>query len=238
MHITDLLSRETTLDKYQALALIGGFSNGDHLGAGTVQASRFKHRLKDDLERFIGAGKPIIGICNGFQTLVKMGVLPWECEENPQRWTQVATIMSNDSGRFEDRWVYLLVDPDSPCIWTRDIKKLFLPVRHGEGKFFTDDPHLIPRLIENRLIVVRYADSEYRGPTLDYPLNPNGSLEAIAGICDQTGLIFGLMPHPEAYLSPYNHPSWTKWTAIGEPLPTEGDGVQIFRKAVTYMQDS
>jgi phosphoribosylformylglycinamidine synthase len=240
VHITALLSGKDRLEDYQGLAFIGGFSNGDHLGAGTVQSCRFKHRLKEDLDRFIQRRRPIIGICNGFQTLVKMGILPGAVQKEAHRtdWVQTATIMPNDSGKFEDRWVHLLIDTQSPCIWTRGVEQLFLPVRHGEGKFFTTDTRLISQLGAQNRVVARYTDPDYSGPVMDYPFNPNGSLEAVAAVCDPSGIIFGLMPHPEAFLSPYNHPSWTRTAALGRPLPEHGEGAVLFRNAVSYMEEA
>jgi phosphoribosylformylglycinamidine synthase I len=234
VHITDILNREKRLADYAALAFIGGFSNGDHLGAGTVQASRFRHALREDLQRFIGENKPVIGICNGFQTIVKMGVLPGASEDEDS-WTRSATITANDSGKFEDRWVHLEVNPASPCIWTRGLKRLFLPVRHGEGKFYMGEDRLLDRVERNDQVVARYATPE-GSPTQEYPFNPNGSQRAIAAVCDATGLIFGLMPHPEGYLSACNHPSWTRETALGRPMPQEGEGLAIFRNAVEYIR--
>ena len=238
VHIGDILSRVRRLADYRALAFIGGFSNGDHLGAGTVQATRFRHSLREDLRRFIAKGGPIIGICNGFQTLVKMGILPGVppgSRAGADGWTRNATIMVNDSGRFEDRWVHLTVNPDSPCIWTRGLKRLFLPVRHGEGKFTMAEQGQLDSLESNNQVAARYATA--RGePTQDYPENPNGSLRAIAAVCDPTGLIFGLMPHPEGFISPYNHPSWTRDSALGRPLPAEGEGLVVFRNAVDYLR--
>jgi phosphoribosylformylglycinamidine synthase I len=263
VHITDILSGERSLADFQILALIGGFSNGDHLGAGTVQAVRFRHRLRAPLERFVAAGRPVIGICNGFQTLVKMGILPGRIESRraglgrwrvsragagrlaadrtgggqagAASWERTATIMANDSGRFEDRWVRLVVDPDSPCLWTRGLRRLHLPVRHGEGKFVMRDLALLRELKRRRQIVLRYQDGRGR-PTRSYPDNPNGSVEAVAGLCDPTGRIFGLMPHPEAYHSPFNHPAWTREAALGRPLPAEGQGVALFRNAVEFVR--
>ena len=234
VHIGDILNRARRLGEYDALAFIGGFSNGDHLGAGTVQASRFRHRLKGDLQECIDRRRPIIGICNGFQTLVKMGILPGSPAE-AEGWRRIATIMANDSGKFEDRWVHLTVDPGSPCIWTRGLKRLFLPVRHGEGKFFMADREQTALLESNNLVVARYATPEGE-PTQEYPENPNGSQGAIAAVCDPSGLIFGLMPHPEGFISPYQHPSWTRDTALGRPLPREGEGLAVFRNAVTYLE--
>jgi phosphoribosylformylglycinamidine synthase len=263
VHITDMLSGERSLAEFQILAFIGGFSNGDHLGAGTVQAVRFRHRLREPLERFVAAGRPVIGICNGFQTLVKMGILPGRGGSGrsepgrpgsdrgePDRgqpgqeaggtagtagWERTATIMANDSGRFEDRWVHLIVEQSSPCLWTRGLRTLYLPVRHGEGKFVTRGVGALRALKRNRQIVLRYADERGRA-TDKYPANPNGSAQAVAGICDPSGLIFGLMPHPEAYHTPFNHPAWTREAALGRPLPAEGQGVALFRNAVDFVR--
>jgi phosphoribosylformylglycinamidine synthase len=231
VHVSEIIAGDKKITDYQILAFIGGFCDGDHLGAGTVQASRFRHKLADDLAKFIDNGRLIIAICNGFQTAVKMGILP--ADDGDYR-KKTATLTTNDSGIFEDRWVYLRVNTESPCIWTKSIERLYLPVRHGEGKFFTQDEFLLDRLFDKNLFVCQYADPDLK-PTMEYPANPNGSLEAIAGICDPSGRIFGLMPHPEAYWSPYNHPSWTRLKIEGK-MPEEGEGVQIFRNAVRYFE--
>jgi len=227
VHLGDLPG--CRLEDYHVLALIGGFSNGDHLGAGTVQASLFRHRLREPLQSFVQSGRLVIGICNGFQTLVKMGLLPGA------DWERTATIMANDSGRYEDRWVHLSVDPACPCVWTRGLRRLYLPVRHGEGKFVVRDTATALGLRRRAQIALRYADARGR-PTMEYPQNPNGSEGGVAGVCDPSGRIFGLMPHPEAFLSPYNHPSWTRQAALGLPLPEEGEGVALFRNAVAFLR--
>jgi phosphoribosylformylglycinamidine synthase len=242
VHISDVLSRTTTLNVFRALAFIGGFSNGDHLGAGTVQAGRFRHSLREDVSRFVAAGRPIIGICNGFQTLVKMGILPGAPNDDPisgparmEKWRRNATIMVNDSGKFEDRWVHLVVNRDSPCIWTRGLRRLFLPVRHGEGKFVMAGEAELDRLESDNRVAARYATA--RGvATQRYPENPNGSPRAVAAVCDSSGLIFGLMPHPESFVSPYNHPSWTREASLGRSQPPQGQGLAIFRNAVAFLQ--
>jgi phosphoribosylformylglycinamidine synthase I len=255
VHISDLLAGRDRLADYSILAFIGGFSNGDHLGAGTVQAGRFKLQLREELERFIARKNAIIGICNGFQTLVKLGILPGGGHEaGPRRmpdagygsrnggrnggWTQTATIMANDSGKFEDRWVHLLLNPASPCVWTRGLDRLFLPVRHGEGKFYTDRPGLIEAMERSGQIVARYTDESYRESVMDYPCNPSGSLGAIAAVCDAGGTICGMMPHPEAYLSAYNHPSWTRERAAKKTLSSPGAGAAIFARGVEYARQS
>ncbi|MBA7667740.1 Phosphoribosylformylglycinamidine synthase subunit PurQ [subsurface metagenome] len=235
IHITDFLDGNANINDYHILNFIGGFANGDHLGAGTVQAVRFRHKLREQLQEYIDSGKLVIGICNGFQTIIKMGILPGMDGDYTSR---TATLMTNDSGKFEDRWVYLKANKDSPCIWTKGIDNLFIPVRHGEGKFFTLEDELISRLFNDEQIVLQYSDKSFENPTMEYPLNPNGSLNAIAGICDSTGRIFGLMPHPEAYLYPYNHPSWARDVSLGKKLQKEGQGVQVFRNAVEYVKQS
>jgi phosphoribosylformylglycinamidine synthase len=229
VHVSDVSERG--LEEFRILVLIGGFSNGDHLGAGTVQASLFRHRLRRPLERFVEAGRLVLGVCNGFQTLVKMGLLP------DAAWERTVTIMGNDSGRFEDRWVHLAVDPSSPCVWTRGLRRLYLPVRHGEGKFVVRDTAVALSLRRRSQVALRYAD-EAGKPTMSYPANPNGSEDAAAGVCDPSGRIFGLMPHPEAYLCPHNHPSWTRAAGRGEQLPEEGEGVALFRNAVAFLRGS
>jgi len=226
--LKDLTEKPDMLEDYHVLALVGGFSFGDHIAAGKVLANIYKFKLGDEVKRFIEDGKLIFGECNGFQTLVKAGILPGLGGDYE---TQRATLTYNDSGLFEDRWVCLRVNPMSKCVFTQGLYEIYLPVRHGEGKFVGDEADL-QKLREGNQIVLQYAD-EKGLPTMRYPLNPNGSVEAIAGICDPTGRVFGKMPHASAYLNPYNHPHWTRLKAEGN-LPEEGEGVQIFRNAVEY----
>jgi phosphoribosylformylglycinamidine synthase I len=226
VHINELISGDHRLEEYQILSLPGGFSFADDIGAGKVFANRFKYNLEEPLQRFIRDDKLVIGICNGFQTMTKMGILPGL--DGDYR-TQLTTVTYNDSGRFEDRWVYLTVF-DSSCVFTRGIERLYFPVRHGEGKFIPKDDHVLHRLYENKQVVLKYCD--INGDVhAGYPWNPNGSVDAIAGICDETGKIFGLMPHPEGYLFRTNHPRWTR-----EHLPEEGLGLQVFKNAVSYFK--
>lgn len=238
VHFSDLLYGDRRLDDYHLLCLPGGFLDGDDLGAAKVAANRFRYaristtgeRLRDQLDRFIQSGKLIFGICNGFQLMVKLGLLP-ALDGNYNH--QTVTITFNDSGRFEDRWVYLGVNPRSPSIFTRGCDKLYFPVRHGEGKFFCRSETTLRRLREEDLVVLEYMDPSTGKPTQEYPWNPNGSLEAIAGVCDSTGRLFGLMPHPEAFLHRTNHPRWTR-----EDLPEEGLGVRLFRNAVEFIREN
>jgi phosphoribosylformylglycinamidine synthase I len=234
VHISEILSGEYKLKDYHLLNLPGGFLDGDDLGAGQAGAHRLRfavikdsqERLQDQIFGFINSGKLIIGVCNGFQLMVKMGLLPGFDGQFDRR---LVSLTHNDSSRFEDRWVSLKVDRRSPCIYTKGLSRLYFPVRHGEGKFVTDDRSVLDRINENHLAALRYADPETGEPTMSYPFNPNGSPDAIAGICDPSGRLFGLMPHPEAFLHRTNHPRWTR-----EELPEEGQGVALFRNAAAY----
>lgn len=236
VYIYDLLSGEVKLDDYHFLNLPGGFLDGDDLGSAKATAHRLKHArisgsgesLEEGILRFIREGKLILGVCNGFQLMVKSGLIPGL---GGNYGNQTVTLTFNDSGRFEDRWVYLKVNPASPSIFTKGLKGLYFPVRHGEGNFIPRDEEVLAELIRKNLVTLQYSDPEYHGPKMEYPLNPNGSISAIAGICDETGRLFGLMPHPEAYLYSVNHPRWTR-----EKVPEEGMGLAFFRNAVDYIR--
>lgn len=232
--LKDLIEAPQRLDDYQILAMIGGFSYGDHIAAGKVLANIYKNEIGEMIQRFISDGKLIFGECNGFQTLVKAGILPG-LNGNYQK--QCTTLTYNDSGIFEDRWVKLKINPKSNCVFTKNIEELYLPVRHGEGKFIVENKSVLEQLKENNQIVLQYTDMETGKPTMKYPQNPNGSIESIAGICDCTGRIFGKMPHATAYLSLYNHPHWTR-QKVEKTLPKEGAGVEIFRNAVEYVKNN
>ena len=241
IHINQLLMGEkigqiARLKNYQILAFIGGFSWGDDHGAGVLLATKLLYNIGEQILRFIEAGNLVIGICNGFQALVNLGLLPGL--DGDYRSRRVALI-GNDCGSFRDQWVNLKVEEDSVCVFTRDLKNLELPIRHGEGKFYAEKPVII-RLLEENQVVLRYAGSEGNPAGGSFPSNPNGSLEDIAGICDPTGRVFGLMPHPEAYNHWTNHPNWTRfkenYRRRGEPYPQEGHGIQIFRNAVGYFK--
>ncbi|GFE58534.1 phosphoribosylformylglycinamidine synthase subunit PurQ [Geobacter sp. AOG1] len=238
-HISDLLSGDLRLDDFHFLNLTGGFLDGDDLGSAKAQANRFKYARVDDLSehlidqllRFIQAGKPILGVCNGFQLMVKMGLLPAFDGNHLQ---QVATLTFNDCGRFQDRWVYLKNNLASPSIFTRNIDRgIYLPIRHGEGKFVAASAEVMARIEANNLAVFKYSGPDYGEPTMSFPENPNGSEHAIAAICDESGLLMGLMPHPEAFVHRTNHPRWTR-----EELPEEGDGLILFRNAAEYVRSN
>ena len=224
VHINDIIDGKVSLDDYQIIAFPGGFSFGDDIGAGKVLAVKFGFSLGEALRKFVSGGNLVIGICNGFQSLTKLGVLPSTGKTDSQE----ATLTFNDSGRFEDRWVYLKVNEKSPSIFTKNLDRMYLPVRHGEGKFVAANEKIQSSIIRNQQVPLQYCD-EQGNPTQEYPLNPNGSPMAIAGVCDPTGRIFGMMPHPEAYLFRTNHPRWTR-----ENLPEEGIGQKIFHNAVEF----
>jgi len=242
VHINELIPSVTsdarvTLDNYHILVLGGGFSWADDHGAGVIMAAKLRYNIGEQIEEFIREGKLIIGICNGFQALVNLGLLPGFDGDYHSR--KVA-LTYNDSGNFVDRWVTLRVQEESVCIFTKGISTLELPVRHGEGKFYAKK-EIIDRLIEKKQVVIRYADEQGRPAQGKWPFNPNGSLYDIAGVCDSTGRIFGIMPHPEAYNHYTNHPDWTRkreeLARMGKEIEREeGEGITIFRNAVEYIR--
>jgi phosphoribosylformylglycinamidine synthase I len=218
-HVGRVVESPGALDSFQVLTLPGGFSYGDDLGAGRILATRLGTVLGDALRRFRERDGLVLGICNGFQVLVKAGLLPGTPENGP------ATLTFNDSGHFEARWVRL-VPSSGLCPFLVDDEPIELPVAHGEGKFVVADSAALSALEAAGQVVLRYADPD-GNPTTSYPANPNGSPGAVAGVCDPTGRIFGLMPHPERHVDPLHHPRWTR-----RGLDREGDGLRIFRNAV------
>ncbi|MBV5339298.1 MAG: phosphoribosylformylglycinamidine synthase subunit PurQ [Deltaproteobacteria bacterium] len=236
-HIAEILSGEIRLDDFHFLNLTGGFLDGDDLGSAKAQANRLKNaavassdeKLVEQFSRFIADGKLILGVCNGFQLMVKMGMLPGF---DGAYLHQTVTLTHNDCGRFQDRWTYLQVDSASPSIFTRGIDKgIYLPVRHGEGKFLCDSAATLARIENEHLAVLRYSDANYAQPVMAFPANPNGSVNAIAALCDPTGRLMGLMPHPEAFVHYTQHPRWTR-----ETLPEEGDGLILYKNAAEYVR--
>lgn len=226
VHLNDIIAESAVLDSYHIFAVPGGFSFGDDVASGKILANRLRFRLGQPLKQFVDAGKLVIGICNGFQVLTKMGILPMLDGD----FRQEVTLTWNDSGRFENRWVNLAVPENTKCVWLRGISQLPLPVRHGEGKFIPRDEAVLNRLRDGGQIAVRYCRDDGSPASGNFPFNPNGAVDDIAGICDPTGRVFGLMPHPEAYVHRTNHPRWTR-----EDLPEEGLGLRVFRNAVEYV---
>ncbi|MBQ9406933.1 MAG: phosphoribosylformylglycinamidine synthase subunit PurQ [Desulfovibrio sp.] len=233
VHFSDLVSAKVRLDAYHFLIFPGGFLDGDDLGAAQAGAMRWRYLkdatgklLLDSLREFLEAGKLILGICNGFQLLVKLGVLP---ALDGRRFERQVSLGHNDSARFEDRWVHLLPNAASPCVFTQGLPLLTMPVRHGEGKLIARDEPTLQRLEAEQLIALQYADPDTGRPTQAYPFNPNGSSLSIAGLTDPTGHVLGLMPHPEAFHHVTNHPGWTR----GELDPP---GTLLFVNAIRYLR--
>jgi len=226
VHVNDLIERPEILNDYQILTLPGGFSFGDDIASGKVLANKLKYRLGETFLSFLDSDRLVIGICNGFQVLVRLGLLP---EGRDGLGRQRVSLTYNDSGKFEDRWVYLRAENRRDCIFTRGLERLELPVRHGEGKFMADSEETLEQIESSGQVVLRYCASD--GGPAAYPDNPNGSVNDIAGICDPTGRVFGLMPHPEAFFHRTHHPRWTR-----EELDEQGQGMAIFRNAVAYFQ--
>jgi phosphoribosylformylglycinamidine synthase subunit PurQ / glutaminase len=237
VHISTLTEKPRLVHEYDFLNLPGGFLDGDDLGAGKAQAMKWRYqrardselRFIDELIEFVDAGKLIMGICNGFQLLTKTGLLPRIKGNHGQ---QTVTLTFNDSGRFEDRWVHLKVNTFSSCIFTKDIDRIYLPVRHGEGKLVVESKGTADDLRDNGHLVMQYCDEQGQIRD-DFPFNPNGSIMSVAGLCDPSGRIFGLMPHPEAFVHYTQHPRWTR-----ERLPLEGDGLSLFRNAHGYVVEN
>jgi phosphoribosylformylglycinamidine synthase len=249
LHVNRLLESPAVLDRFQILCIPGGFSFGDDVAAGQIFAVGMRHHLAGRLADFKAAGKLILGICNGFQVIIKSGILlDDELPHGPP-----ATLTYNDSGKYEDRWVRLGVASEK-CVFLRGIERMYLPVAHGEGKFIARDAAALARLEAAGQLVLRYmpleqgAGSREQGESesrdalaprsplpaprhLPFPDNPNGSMADVAGVCDTTGRVLGLMPHPERHLDPTHHPRWTR----GEAGPV-GDGLQVFTNAVRYFE--
>ena len=241
LHVNHLVKGNRSLEEFDILAVPGGFSFGDHLGSGRLLGNRLRFALREQLQKFVSSGKPVIGICNGFQALVKTGLLPGpENAYLEPDLIQRASLTLNNTGRYEDRWVTLEFDSESPCIWTKGIQRIECPVRHGEGRFVMPTEMELDRLSANHQLTVRYVDPSTELGTglsddlLPFPLSPNGSMRNIAGICDPTGLVFGLMPHPEAFYTMWLHPEHTSMKLNEDEW--EGSGLQIFRNAVEYVR--
>jgi phosphoribosylformylglycinamidine synthase subunit PurQ / glutaminase len=240
LHINRLLEQPSLYTQYQILCIPGGFSFGDDIASGRILANLIRHHLADALHEFKAAGKLILGICNGFQVLVKTDILLAQ----DRRRGPPATLTWNCSGKFEDRWVRLKTE-GTKCVFLDGIDTMYLPVAHGEGRFAARSSDVLDDLDQAGQLVLRYASdmtetspkettSEHllREPQTDagsvaYPENPNGAERDVAGVCDSSGRVFGLMPHPERHVDPTQHPRWTRGEA-----KTPGDGLRVFENAV------
>jgi len=230
VHVNRLLEEPGLCAGFQILCVPGGFSYGDDVAAGKILANQVQHHLAREMDEFKAAGKLILGICNGFQVVMKSGVL---LGSDPELGPP-ATLTWNDSGRFEDRWTRLGVRGER-SVFLRGIETLYLPVAHAEGKFVARDAAALGQLDAAGQLPLRYlpldgqSAADQQDAPVPYPANPNGSQANVAGVCDATGRVLGLMPHPERHVDPTHHPRWTRGEAA-----EEGDGMAIFRNAVDY----
>ncbi len=225
IHVFRLIENPAMLAEFQFLVIPGGFSYGDDVAAGKILANQMRHHLSDALNEFIAADKLVLGICNGFQVMVKAGLLPWG-KVMPGEVNLDATLAWNDVGQFVDRWVHLRSDSDK-CVFLPKGEVLALPIAHGEGKFVPCDDDMLKKFATNDQIALRYVDAD--GNCGDYPVNPNGSIDSIAGICDPTGRVMGLMPHPERFVEISHHPQWTRGQV------KRADGCLFFQRAFDYL---
>ena len=217
------------LEDYDILALPGGFSAGDYVRAGAIFAARIKSALGPQLRRFVDSEKPVLGVCNGFQILVELGLLP--ALEESMTAIPTAALYTNDSARFECRPTVLRNDNRGKCIFTSDVPKgklLMIPSAHGEGKLMSMDQDFIDKLSDNDQIVFRYVCEN--GEKAEYPWNPNGSPSDIAGICNPAGNVLGMMPHPERVMTRFTHPDWTRGYSS-----QDGDGKCIFESVMNKL---
>ncbi len=226
IHINSIIENKKQLDDFQILVFPGGFSYGDDVAAGKILANQIVHHLSEPLKKFIEASKLILGICNGFQVLVKAGILPGDGSAIGSQ--ESVTITYNDSGKFEDRWTCLAPQTDK-CVFITPERQIYLPIAHGEGKVVTQNPDTLEQLKSNSQIAFKYVDEAgNEGP---FPINPNGSVDSIAGLTDTTGRVLGLMPHPERFVRPTQHPRWTR---MGNEV--DADGMTIFNNAVGFIK--
>ncbi len=221
IHVNRIIEDKAILDQYQILVIPGGFSYGDDVGAGKILANQIRHHIFEQVRKFIEAGKLVLGICNGFQVLVKAGILPGND-------AQGVTITYNDSNKFEDRWVYLLPQTQK-CVFIEPGRRIYLPIAHGEGKVVAKDQPTLEKLQADDLVAFKYVDEN--GSEGGYPVNPNGSVASIAGLTDSTGRVLGLMPHPERHIRHTQHPRWTRQKEQKDP-----DGMTIFGNGVKYVK--
>ncbi len=240
VHLNDILVEGLSIHEFDVLNFPGGFSFGDDISSGKVLANKIKYKklpsgntFIDEIQRFLDDKKYILGVCNGFQVLVKMGLLP----DIQGFKEQEVTLTQNDSGKFEDRWCYCKISANAYTPFLQGIDIMYLPVRHGEGKLVINNAVLRQYILNKALNCVSYSDSE-GNVTDEYPLNPNGSELNCAALTDETGQILGMMPHPEAYLSLYNHPNWGQLKRQKPDISEEGEGLQLFKNIVRHIEQN
>lgn len=238
VHLKDIFSGDKSIFDYDIIAFPGGFSFGDDLGAGRVLANFLRYRklpsgklFFDQLHEYLNSGKYILGICNGFQTLVSLGLLPGL----DIHFEQEVSLFGNNSGKFEDRWVRCKIKEGPASEILGGGRVIDLPVRHAEGKLVVKDPKVAKEIVQKGLICMEYCDKG--GVSTDeYPQNPNGSFMNCAALCNSTGQVIGMMPHPEAFLSIYNHPAWGQILRDNPEYPQDGEGLQLFTNMVQFLK--
>ena len=226
VHINRIIENKSLLDEFQIIVFPGGFSYGDDVAAGKILANQIVHHLYEPIQKFIEDGKLVLGICNGFQVLVKTGILPGNNSANHH---EEVTITYNDSGKFEDRWVYLSPQTEK-CIFIEPGRQIYLPIAHAEGKIVAGYQATLDELKSEGHLAFKYVDEH--GREGGYPVNPNGSADSVAGLTDTTGRVLGLMPHPERFVKPTQHPHWTRLEHV------DSDGTTIFNNAVKYVREN
>jgi len=224
-HVFRIMENPAKLAEYQFLVIPGGFSYGDDVAAGKILANQMIHRLAEPLNRFVADGKLVLGICNGFQVLIKSGLLPWG-HVAPDAMQRDATLAWNDNGRFQDRWIHLRADSDK-CVFLPKGEIVALPIAHGEGKFVPANDAVLAKLRQTDQLALRYCDPA--GRPGQYPINPNGSVDDVAGLCDGSGRVLGLMPHPERFTDITHHPQWTRGNV------RRADGRLFFQRAYEFL---
>ena len=234
VHVNRLIENPALKDRYQILCVPGGFSYGDDIAAGRILATRMRRHLADLVDAFVhGKGdRLVLGICNGMQVLMRLGVLTEQVES--ANGSEPATLTWNNHGRFEDRWVHLATDQER-CVFLRGIKRMYLPMAHAEGKFVASSESVLDEMRDVGRLCLRYASSQDAGVEdvrIGFPANPNGADANVAGVCDSSGRVFGLMPHPERHIDPTQHPYWTRRSE----QPKSGDGLALFENAVTWFE--
>ncbi len=233
VHVNRLIENPALQDRYQVLCIPGGFSYGDDIAAGRILATRLRRHLSEMVDAFVhGNGdRLVLGICNGMQVLMRLGVLT---EGVGSELAPAATLTWNNHGRFEDRWVHLAVD-NTPCVFLNAIERMYLPMANAEGKFVAADQEALDKLKSEGRLAIRYAkgsDGGVQDEQLPFPANPNGADANVAGVCDASGRVFGLMPHPERHIDPTHHPAWTR----RKEQPEFGDGLAMFKNAVAWFE--
>jgi len=233
MHINDIIANPKVLDELKIMAFPGGFSYGDDTGSGNAMANKITNNMKEYILKFVEKDNLVAGICNGFQILVNLGLLPAVDKKYGERQ---AALMPNNSARYQNRWIHIKKVSDK-CVWTKGVNMLHVPVAHGEGNFYTE-AETLAKMKENDQIVFKYVKEDGSPANGEFPINPNGAMEDIAAICDPTGRILGTMPHPERFNSFTNEDGWElkkeKLIREGKSLPKEGEGLIIFKNAIKY----